>query len=315
MRFLSVISDFISQWLEAERIQSIFNRKFVLKFFGYALYGVLAFSAFLGLHVVEANLEGTVKTACSKIAEVKVEPVGVSLSILPPKLHIASVTIRNPKTKALLYELQRIEIEPELTPLLSGKLAVAASSSAYGGGVSLFASSGAWFDLDVANIALDITQQTLQRVPFLLAMDKRLQGTGGLHLTFSGPLQNLMQGEGVLSVSGKKLRVSNPVPLVKLPVFEKVAFSGEMAFKGAKLNISKLTVKGNKIQGSLKGTAQLNVRNLMRSKVALDTRLYIAPDKLVAGLVDRRALAKLKAGKNVAIKMSGVVTNPKVSLN
>ena len=124
-----------------------------------------------------------------------------------------------------------------------------------------------------------------------------------------------MQGEGVLSVSGKKLRVSNPVPLVKLPVFEKVAFSGEMAFKGAKLNISKLTVKGNKIQGSLKGTAQLNVRNLMRSKVALDTRLYIAPDKLVAGLVDRRALAKLKAGKNVAIKMSGVVTNPKVSLN
>lgn len=315
MRFLSVISDSISQWLEVERIQSIFNRKFVLKVFGYTLYGALAFSLFLGLHVIEENLEGTVKRALSGIAEVQIEPAGVGLSIIPPELHIDSVTIRNPKTKALLYELQRIEIVPELLPLLSGKLAVTASSSSYGGGVSLFASSGAWFNLDLVNIVLDITQQTLQRVPFLLAMDKRLQGTGGLHLTFAGPIQNLMQGEGLLSVNGQKLRVSNPVPLVKLPVFEKVAFSGEMAFKGARLNISKLAVTGNKIQGSLRGTANLNVRNLMRSNVALDSQLYIAPDKLVTGLIDRRALAKLKAGKKVAIKMSGVVTNPKVSLN
>ena len=312
MRFLSGISAFFSLGLDS--IRSGLERSGITKVVCYVFFGCLTFSLFLGVHVAEDALEISFHEGVRSIKAVKIETEGVSLSLLPPRMKLDTLLISDVKSKNLLYEMQRVVITPKLSALLTGTAELSLTSASYGGGVRLDVSSGSFFDFETIDVDLKIMQQSLERIPFVAALDPRVGGTGDVHLVYSGSPQKIEQGQGTLNVTGKNLRVTNPVPLVKISVFEKMGLTGTLAYNKGNLNIKSVKVAGKPINGELQGTAKLNLKNLYRSNVALRTSLFVQPNKLVQTLVDKKSLNKLKAGKRVKIAINGQVTNPRFAL-
>lgn len=312
MRFLSGISAFFSLGLDS--IRSGLERSVITKVVCYVFFGCLAFSLFLGVHVAEDALELSFHEGVRSIKTVKIETEGVSLSLLPPRMKLDTLLISDAKSKNLLYEMQRVVITPKLSALFTGTAELSLISASYGGGVKLTASSGSFFDFEKIDVDLKIMQQSLERIPFVASFDPRVGGTGDVHLVFSGPPQKIEQGKGLLSVTGKNLRITNPVPLVTVPFFDKMGLTGTLAYNNGNLNIKSVKVAGKPVNGELQGTAKLNLKNLFRSNVALRTSLFVQPDKLVQTLVDQKSLKKLKAGKRVKIAINGQVTNPRFAL-
>ena len=312
MRFLSGISAFFSLGLDS--IRSGLERSVITKVVCYVFFGCLTFSLFLGVHVAEDALELSFHEGVRSIKAVKIETEGVSLSLLPPRMKLDTLLISDAKSKNLLYEMQRVVITPKLSALFTGTAELSLISASYGGGVKLTVSSGSFFDFEKIDVDLKIMQQSLERIPFVALFDPRVGGTGDVHLVFSGPPQKIEQGKGILSVAGKNLRVTNPVPLVKVPFFDKMGLTGTLAYNNGNLNIKSVKVAGKPVNGELQGTAKLNLKNLFRSNVALRTSLFVQPDKLVQTLVDQKSLTKLKAGKRVKIAINGQVTNPRFAL-
>lgn len=315
MRSFFDLNEFLSQLSGVISFQSGFSRNAMFKAIGYVLYGCVAFCLFLGVHVFEDKMEVVFSEAMSGVSAVHLEPEGVTLSLIPPKLQMDALTISDPKTKGLLYELQRVTVTPELLPLFSGRAKVNATSASYGGGIDVTVTSGALFDFDSVDVTVDIVKQSLDRVPFLIALDRRVKGTGNIHLALTGSIQDILHSRGTVKIDGKNLRISNPVPLVKMSTFEKMTLAGALQFDGTKLDISKLSLRGDKLASHVKGTANVNIRNLLRSKVTLSSSLFIPPEKLVTTFIDHKSLMKLKAGKEVAVKISGEVSRPKISVN
>lgn len=315
MRSFFDFNEFLSQLSGLITFQSGVSRSAMLKVVGYILYGCVAFGLFLGIHVFEDKMEVSFREALSGISAVHVEPEGVTLSLIPPKLQMDALSISDPKTKHLLYELQRVTVIPELLTLFSGRVKLNATSASYGGGIDATVTSGALFDFDSVDVTVDIVRQSLDRVPFLTALDGRVKGTGNVHVALTGSVQDILRSRGTVKIDGKNLRISNPVPLVKLSTFEKMTLAGALQFDGTKLDISKLSLTGNKLASHVKGTANVNVGNLLRSKVALSSSFFIPPEKLVTTFIDNKALAKLKSGKEVAVRISGEVSRPKISMN
>lgn len=312
MRFLSGISAFFSLGLDS--IRSGLERSVITKVICYVFFGCLTFSLFLGVHVAEDALEVSFHEGVRSIKAVKIETEGVSLSLLPPRMKLDTLFISDAKSKNLLYEMQRVVITPKLSALFTGIAELNLTSASYGGGVKLTASSGSFFDFDKIDVDLKIMQQSLERIPFVASFDPRFGGTGDVHLVYSGSPQKIEQGKGTLKVTGKNLRVTNPVPLVKVPFFEKMGLTGALAYNNGNLNIKSVKIAGKPVNGELQGTAKLNLKNIFRSNVALRTSLFVQPDKLVQTLVDKKSLKKLKAGKRVKIAINGQVTNPRFAL-
>ena len=315
MRSFFNLSDFLSQLSGLLDFQVGASRSVMVKAAGYTLYGCVAFALFLGVHVFEDKMETLFCDALSGSSAVRVEPEGVTLSLIPPKLQMDALSISDPKTRGLLYELQRITVTPELLSLFSGRVRLNATSASYGGGIDATVTSGNLFDFNSVDVTLDVVKQSLDRVPFLIALDGRVKGTGNVHLAFTGPVQDILRSRGTVKIDGKNLRISNPVPLVKVSTFEKMTLAGALQFDGTKLDISRLSLTGDKLASHVKGTAKVNIKNLLRSKVALSSSLFIPPEKLVTTFIDNKSLKKLKAGKEVAVQISGEVSRPKISVN
>ena len=312
MRFLSGLSAFISLGLDS--IRSGLERSVITKVVCYVFFGCLTFSLFLGVHVAEDALKLSFYEGVHSVKAVKIETEGVSLSLLPPRMKLDTLLISDAKNKNLLYEMQRVVITPKLSSLFTGTAELSLTSASYGGGVSLVVSSGSFFDFEKIDVDLNIMQQSLERIPFVTAYDPRVGGTGDVHLVYSGSPQKIEQGQGTLRVTGKNLRVTNPVPLVKIPVFDKMGLTSTLVYNNGNLNIKSVKIAGKPVNGELQGTAKLNLKNLLRSNVALRTSLFVQPDKLVQALVDKKSLKKLKAGKRVKIAINGKLTNPRFAL-
>lgn len=312
MRFLSSIRAFFSLGLDS--IRSGLERSVITKVVCYAIFGCLTFSLFLGVHVAEDTLEQSFHKGLRSIKAVRIETEGMSLSLLPPRVKLETLLISDAKSKNLLYEMQRVVIVPKLSALLTGTAELNLTSASYGGGVKLTATSGAFFDFEKVDIDLRMIQQSLERIPFVAALDSRIGGTGDAHLVYSGSPQKIEKGQGTLKFTGKNLRLTNPVPLVKIPVFEKMGLTGSLAYNNGNLKINSVKVAGKPVNGELQGTAKLNLKNPYRSNVALRTSLFVKPDKLVQTLVDKKSLKQLKAGKRVKIAINGQLTNPRFAL-
>lgn len=312
MRFLSSISAFFS--LGFDSIRSGLGRGVITKVVCYALFGCLTFSVFLGLHVAEDELERSFYEVVGNVKAVCIEPEGVELSLLPPRMKLNTLLLSDAQKKSPLYEMHRVVITPSYSALFSGKAELNLTSASYGGGVRLVLSSGTFFDTEKVNVDLKILQQSLDRIPFMTAFDSQMKGTGDVHLTYSGSPQNFQLGSGTLEFNGKELRITNQLPLVKVSVFDKIDMTGVLAYNNGKLKIQSLKLKGKPVNGELQGTASLNWKNPYRSNVKLLSSFYVKPDKLVQTLVDNNSLKKLKAGKRVKIAIDGQLRNPRFAL-
>lgn len=312
MRFLSGMGAFVS--LGFNSIRSGLESRVITKVVCYVLFGCLTFSLFLGVHLAEDALELSFHKGVRGIKAVRIETEGVSLSLLPPRMKLDSLLISDAKSKNILYKMQRVVITPKLSALLIGIAELSLTSASYGGGVKLTASSGSFFDFEKIHVDLKLMQQALERIPFVTSFDPRVGGTGDVHLVYSCSPQKMEQGQGTLRVTGKNLRLTNPVPLVKVLVFDKMGLTGSLAYNNGNLTIKSVKLAGKPVNGELQGTARLNVKNPTRPKVALRTSLFVQPDKLVQTLVDKKSLKKLKAGKRVKIAINGQLTSPRFAL-
>lgn len=312
MRFLSGMGTFLSLGLDSIRLGV--ERSVLTKAVCYFFWGCLTFSLFLGVHVAEDALELSFYEGVRNVKFAKIETEGVSLSLFPPRIKLDTLLISDANNKNLLYEMQRVVITPKLSALFTGTAELGLTSASYGGGMSLAVSSGSFFDFEIIDVDLNIMQQTLERIPFLVAFDPRVGGTGDVHLVYSGSPQKIEQGQGTLTVTGKNLRVTNLVSLVTVPVFDKIDLTSTLGYNNGNLNIKSVKVAGKPVNGELQGTAKLNFKNLFRSNVTLRTSLFVQPDKLVQALIDKNSLKKLKAGKRVTIAIDGQLMNPRFAL-
>lgn len=315
MRLFSVMCDLLSPPFCSMTLQSEFKHRLIKKIVGYVFYGCIAFSLFLGIHLFEDKMERIFCEVLSGVSVVQIKPEGVRLSLLPPKLQVDALSLCDSKTGGLLYALQRIKVTPELIPLLSGRVKFNATSASYGGGINATVVSGALFDFDYVDVALDIVNQSLHRVPFLIALDQRLKGTGSVSLSATGSLMDMRDWHGTISFDGKNVQVSNSVPIVKMSTFEKVTLAGSLQFDGSKVDIDEVSVAGDHLTGTVKGTAYLNAGNWSQSEIALSSSVHIPPEKLVTTFIDDRVLAALRTGKKAVIRIHGDISHPVFSLN
>ena len=281
----------------------------------YLLYGCLFCSIFLGIRIAEQQAVPTIRAALKNIRPVIVDAGTIQVSFIPPRLSINTLTIRDKRTRAALYAIKHVVVTPTFASLPSGSIGVEISGKAYEGSIAVQAASGSLFDFSTAAISATIANQSLGAIPAITAFDKNARGKATVSATYKGLTRDIKKGTGSLTFSGQNIQVRNPIPALKIPSFKNVAFNGSMKFSGVTCDINKLKLTSKKIRSSFKGSATLNTHNIAKTTLALSSKLFIPHTDLVTSLFDKRAIARLKNGRDVYVSIQGEARSPNIELD
>ena len=290
-------------------------RATVFKIIGYTLYGCLICGLFLGVRIAEQNAEPTITAALKKVQPVKIAATGIKVSFIPPSLSASTFTIKDKRSRKVLYTIEKFKAVPSFSNILSGSIGVDVTGKAYGGKLAVHAQSGSMFDFNTAKLNAELKNQSLGAIPAVRSFDKKAKGKGSVFVSYSGSTKDLKKGSGSLKVSGKDIQLRNPVPVLKMKSFENVNLDGAIKFKGLNCNIEQFALTSKKIRTTLKGSATLNLRNINKTKLALSSKLFIPHTELVTALFDKRAIARLKNNKDLYLSIKGEVRNPKLDMD
>jgi type II secretion system protein N len=159
----------------------------------------------------------------------------------------------------VLFQADRLSIKPQLLSFISGGSAYSFDGSAYQG--DIIGRVGFNSEQDTSNMETEIELRSirLEDYSYLVhLLGSPFQGTLGGTVSCKGPSKNVLRegsGEARMTIVDGKVKLREPFLMI-----ETIEFKGmdiELVLKDGKINVSRLELKGDQMQGSLSGTILL----------------------------------------------------------
>ena len=277
----------------------------------YAVYGVFVFVLFFMLNWTSRCLDTKILNYISTRTKYSVEIEDSDSSVFPPTVHFFGVHIYDPENKNINIDLKKVDFSLSLLNLLVSKIGVNFNADCYGGNIQGDVSTGFLFntksiELDLEGKALDIGG-----IPQLRNFDQNISGHCDITIEANGSPDDVSSVEGALVLKGNDLVISGIPPLFKAPVVKIDSFALVFDFVKLKAQIKKADLDGKDLSGSLQGKIVVSLDNFMNSVLDLKGEV-LADIKLFnqKAIVQKNALALLKAGKPIKVEISQTLANP-----
>jgi type II secretion system protein N len=159
----------------------------------------------------------------------------------------------------VLFQADRLSIRPQLLSFISGDSAYSFDGSAYQGGIS--GRVGFHNEQATSNMETEIELSSIRLEDYSYLghlLGSPFHGTLGGAVSCKGPSKNVLKegsGKARLTIVDGKLKLREPFLTIETIEFEEMDI--ELVLKDGKIDVSRLELKGDQMQGDLSGTILL----------------------------------------------------------
>jgi type II secretion system protein N len=289
------------------------------KWLGYVLYGlvltiILLYTRFPS-DAVQDYFRARALGADPPLA-LSVDNIGPSIPI-GLKFTNARVTLQNSPNRVIL-EADKLLIKRRLWSLLWGKSQYSFYCMAYEGDMRGKISFDKVPDGGLMDTEMTLEGLHVEDYPYLSHLIGRpVEGTLGGTISYSGPNNSMLAGSGEaqLNLSDGRMELLEPFLTLKSIDFSEMKI--DMALKEQKIDITRLALKGQQLQGSLSGTVTL-ARDVENSTLNLKGKIqpFAALFKNAEAVQNTVALFKERLTEGtLSFEIYGTLKEPSIKFN
>ncbi|WP_027179383.1 type II secretion system protein GspN [Maridesulfovibrio bastinii] len=280
----------------------------------YFLYGLLVFSMFFACNYLSSSIEPLIRAELQKQNQYNFEIERINPSVFPPRVELKGVEIKEKRSGKRLVQFNSLDMSLNLFSLFKSRLGIDFSAGIYGAVVKGVVSSGSFFDLK--NFYADIACQniSLAAIPYIDKLDLGLKGLGSITADVKGTTADPASYRGTVEIDIQSPAFKGVPPLFIVPEVKMDSLKASADLENMKLNVNSLELAGQQASGALKGSVTINPKNINNSKLDLKGQVKVDVRLLNTRIiVQKKALALLKAKKSIAIEISDTIGSPWVS--
>jgi len=275
-----------------------------LKYAGYTLYAFFVAAVLLYMHFPSKAFQSYLFRTADRMDPPVIFKTGSLDPSFPPGLQFVDpVFSLKKRPETAFFKAQQLSVRPGIASLLWGNVTWFFDASAYGGTLHGHILPGKGGKID--DFALSLENVRIHEYAFLPQFGGDLAGNLSAHISYKGPPDRIVSGEGGGDILISKGKIDLKNPLLGLKTLPFGELKARFALKKGSLNLTSVSLDGKGFQGSLTGTIRLN-RILDRSR--LNLRGTIEPiAEYLETLKGGPALLNLFKGGRTGMKRSFVI--------
>lgn len=283
--------------------------------FCYLIYGVVVYLIVFGGSYLGSNIAPMIRAELKKQSQYTIKIKTISLNFIPPYLNFKGVDVLDRLTNQQLFKIDDLTIRLKLLSLVESKLSLGFESRAYGARVRGSVDSGYLFTFK--NFIADFVCQniSLAAIPAVAKLGLGLKGSGRLDLSLKGTGTDFSSYSGQLHFGVQRPSFDGIPPLFKISKVRLDSLNGKASFENMVFHLEKLRLKGKRLSAELTGNIVVDSENICKSKLDLKGKvkadLKLFNQKVI---VQKKAIALMKAQRAVPVKISESLGRPWVSL-
>lgn len=282
---------------------------------GLAIYGlIVCVIVFCGNYFGD-RIEPLIRAELAKqqIAIINVKTIEPTL--FPPRLFLENIDVRDPKSRKPLLQAGSASLVFDFKSLLKLRLGLNFEIHAYGADFKGLAGTGMFFNPSRMMLKADCINIDLNRIPEIRNLNIGLKGNGEIHFNMDGNPSVPSSLTGELDALLEKPSFNGIKPLFRAATVSADDMKLKAVLSNSVLEVQQLALNGKALSGELAGTITLEPADILKSR--LDLKGQMKADLNLfdqRAIVQKNAIALMKAKKAIPVEISDTIGAPWVSL-
>jgi len=281
----------------------------------YFIYGLVVFAMVLGANLLSTRVEPMIRAELQKQPDYNIMAGTIVPQFFPPAITFTDLNIGLKKGKGHLAFFNVFSAGLDLPSLAKGRLALNFDISAYGGKLRGVLGTGWVFNINSFSAEAVCEGIIIGLVPAVRDLKLGLSGVGSFKLNTQGDIDDPGSYSGDV-----QFKIANPAftgikPLFKVPKVKADSLIANARLENLVLNVQKLNLNGKSLTGNMSGTISIIPEKFNDSK--LDLKGQVKADLSLfnqKAIVQKKAIALMRAKKFIPVELSDTISNPWVSL-